>query len=152
MSIIMQQFDFTKQMISATSKHITLQTGDKVIWRKTNRRMYGVSFDIRCAVVKPGAKTVKVLCRWKGRNTGEIRTEERSVPIRSLFRHDWQEVPQAVNEKIQATVLATVRSELQHMDDDLATIRQQPAASPAWYALVEDELVGHEFSTAPYRY
>lgn len=49
----------------------------------------------------------------------------------------------AMRQRLTATVLATVRSELQCMDDALETIRQQPAAhGPFWYAAVEGEDVG----------
>lgn len=38
------------------------------------------------------------------------------------------------------------------MDEALEAIRQQPPADSAWYAQVEDEQIGHEYSIAPYLY
>lgn len=85
------QFDFTRQMVNATSTRIALAPGDKVVWRKQHRRT-GASFDVRCTVVKATTTHVRVLCRWIDKRTGAIETDERNVARRCIYRYDWPEV------------------------------------------------------------
>jgi hypothetical protein len=124
----MQAYDFSKDMVSATSTHVTLNKGDKVVWRKVNRR-YGAQFDIRCTVVKATPQYVRVLCRWVDRLTGNVETDERNAPRRCVYRYDWperQQMPAETAQRVQAKVLAAVRemSEAEALDADLAIIRQ----------------------------
>ena len=62
----------------------------------------------------------------------------------------------AMRQRLLNTVLDEVRtvlkpqSDVETMDEALEAIRQQPRANQKWYAVVEDERVGAEFSSQPY--
>lgn len=62
----------------------------------------------------------------------------------------------AMRQRLMSTVLDEVctvlqpQSDVEAMDDALEEIRQQPRASQEWYAVVEEERVGAEYSSQPY--
>lgn len=85
----MQQFNFDTQAISCQSPLITLAPGDKVLYEVGGRR--GSRHRIKGIVEAITSKRVRIQLRFKGRQTGAIRTETKTVERWYLHRYNWSD-------------------------------------------------------------
>lgn len=71
------------------ANHYIIEPGDKVLVCQYGPR--GSRFWIRAVAKKINKSSAKVEMKFFGQKTGEVRTEEKTVSLKYIFRADWEE-------------------------------------------------------------
>ena len=71
------------------ANHYIIEPGDKVLIAQYGPR--GSRFWIRAVAKKVNKTSVKVEMKFYGPKTGEVRTENKTITLKYIFRADWEE-------------------------------------------------------------
>ncbi len=71
------------------ANHYIIEPGDKVLIAQYGPR--GSRFWIRAIAKKVNKTSVKVEMKFYGQKTGEVRTENKTITLKYIFRADWEE-------------------------------------------------------------
>lgn len=72
-----------------SANHYIIEPGDKVLVVEYGR--HGSRLHIRGIAKKVNKTSVKVEMKFFGRKTGDVRTEDKTIKLKYIFRADWEE-------------------------------------------------------------